>query len=196
MSKSVLSAAANLDIAGLGKAILNDLTALKAKIAAIVVDITAIRTRSNLAVLSPPVIGIGSGGKTTAASTKPVLANVGGTLVYKVAGDFSALVGTLATAKSALWAFYMDSAGTITTSAKTADAATAAAAFALMPAIPADKVQLGFIIVSNATGSNFVGGTTALDAASVTTVYVDTVGLQTAPVALTASAPAALETIA
>lgn len=196
MSKSVLSAAFNLDIAGLGKAILADLTALRAKIAALVVDVTAIRARQNLAMLSPAGLAIGGGSKYTAQAVKPCTALVAGTLVFLPAATaMSALVGTLATAKFALWAFYVNASGTITTSAKTADAASAAAAFALMPAVPANLVQIGFIIVGNATGGNFVGGSTALDAASVTTIYVDTVGTQTAPVALTSSAPAALETI-
>lgn len=88
--------------------------------------------------------------------------------------DMAALVGTLATAKSALWAFYIDSAGTLTTSAKTADADTHAAAMALLPVTPAGKAMIGFIVVDNATGSNFVGGTTALDAASLTVTYYDT----------------------
>lgn len=100
---------------------------------------------------------------------------VGGTPVRKAANtDMAALVGTLATAKSALWAFYIDAAGTLTTSAKTADADTHAAAMALLPVTPAGKAMIGFIIVDNATGSNFVGGTTALDAASLTVTYYDT----------------------
>lgn len=196
MSKSVLSAAANLDLAGLGKAILADLTALKARITTLLADVTAIRTRSLTSMLSPAGLAIGGGAKKTAQAAKPFVALANGTLVYKAAATgMSVLSGAIAAGKHAIWAWYIDSAGTITTSTKTADADSVAAAFALMPAVPAGKAQIGFIIVSNGSASAFTGETTALDAANMTVVYVDTVGHQTAPVALTTAAAATLETI-
>ncbi len=39
-------------------------------------------------------------------------------------------------------------------------------------------VELGYLIIQNATGSAFTYGTTALDAASVTTIYTDNFGQQ------------------
>lgn len=145
-------------------------------LAAIVADIAALA--SNTRILVSPALAIKAGSSAVAKATAAFSAMVAGVVVTKAANtDMSALVGTLATAKYALWAFYMDSAGSITTSTKTADAGTAAAALALKPAVPTDKVELGYIIVGNATGSNFVGGTTALDAANVTVAYVSSAPL-------------------
>jgi hypothetical protein len=129
------------------------------------------------------VIKAGSSAIVKAGSAFIYVAN--GVRVYKAANtDMAALVGSLATAKSACWAFYGDDAGTLTTSAKTADADTVAAAIALLPKVPAGKAMIGFIVVSNATGSPVVGGTTALDAGSVTTAYFNTVGVASYDAAL------------
>lgn len=172
--------------------VLADLTALRATVAAAVVDVAAIRTRSLTGTLTPATLVIGTASKLVPKASKPFTALAGGTLVFKAADTaMSALVGTIAQSKFGLWAFYIDSAGTITTSTKTADADTAAAAFALMPAVPASKAQIGFIIVTN-SGEAFDGGTDDLDKASTTVIYCDTVGHQTVPVALTGAAPSAL----
>jgi len=132
----------------------------------------------NQFVITPATLVIKAGGGTVPKSSSAFTAMAGGMRQTKSADtDMSVLAGTLATAKAALWAFYIDSAGTITTSTKTADAANAAAALALKPAIPANKVELGYIIVANASGENFVGGTTALDATGITTTYVSNDGV-------------------
>jgi hypothetical protein len=137
----------------------------------------SLRTRLSCVMLTSAGLAIVTGSSPTARAVNAFVAIVDGTYVRKAAATaMSALVGTLPTANSALWAFYIDAAGTITTSAKSANAATHAAALALLPAVPANQTMIGFIIVDNATGSNFVGGTTALDAASVTTTYYSTVG--------------------
>lgn len=129
------------------------------------------------AVLSTPGLVINAGGALIAKAGSAFAALANGVLVYVVANTaMPALAGVIATTKFAAWAFYIDSAGTITVSAKTADAATLAAAVALVPAPPVGKAMIGFIVVQNATGGNFTGGTTALDAASITTTYVNTVG--------------------
>jgi len=174
-----------------------DLAAMRTPIAATVVDVTAMRTAARTKMLSPAGLAIGPSAKLTAQAAKPFMALAGGTLVYKPAAtEMSVLPASTTTqGKFGLWAFYIDSAGTITTSARTAEADTAVAAFALMPAVPASKAQIGAIIVTDAD-SVFVAGTDALDAQGVTTIYIDTVGLQTDAVALTASAPAALTSAA
>lgn len=196
MSKSVLSAASNLDIAGLGKAILADLTALKTRITTLLADVTAIRANTLTGMLAPATLAIKAGGSAIVKSSSLFMAKANGTLVYKAANtDMSAIAGTLATAKAAAWAFYIDSEGTITTSTKTADVADLAAAFAALPAPPAGKAQIGVVIVANATGSNFVAGTTALDTGSLTVTYINNVGNVAVPAALTTSAAATLETI-
>ncbi|HCE08555.1 MAG TPA: hypothetical protein DEQ40_08135 [Oxalobacteraceae bacterium] len=109
-------------------------------------------------------------------SVNSYAAMINGVTTVVAASDMSALAGTLATAKSAAWAFYVDGTGAITTSAKTADSATAAAAAALLPAVPANLAQIGFIVVTNTSGAGFIGGTTFLDAAGIAVGYYDTVG--------------------
>lgn len=128
-------------------------------------------------ILSSGALAINAGGAAFPKAATAFAALANGVLITVAANTaMAALVGTLATAKTAAWAFYVDSTGTITTSAKTADAANAAAAVALLQPPPAGKAMIGFITVGNATGAPFVGGTTALDAASVTTAYFNTVG--------------------
>lgn len=137
----------------------------------------AVLGRLNCQMLTTAGLAIKAGGSAIVKAATACVAIANGTPVLIAADtDMAALVGTLATAKSALWAFYVDSAGTKTTSTKTADAASAAAALALMPQVPDNKTMIGFIIVSNATGSNFVGGTTALDTGSLTVVYYNCLG--------------------
>lgn len=137
----------------------------------------ALLAASNSVVLQSAGLVIKAGGSAVVKAGSPVLAMVGGVPVRKAANtDMAALAGTLATAKSALWAFYIDASGNLSVSTKTADANTHDAALALMPAVPAGKAQIGFVVIDNATGSNFVGGTTALDTASLTVTYYHTVG--------------------
>lgn len=136
-------------------------------------------TALSCAVLSSPGLAIKAGASAIVKAATAFAAVVTGTLVRKAANtDMAALVGTLATAKSALWAFYIDAAGVLTTSAKTADANTHDLALALMPAVPAGKALIGWIVVDNATGSGFVGGTTALDTGSLTVTYYNSNGIQ------------------
>jgi len=126
----------------------------------------------NQFIIAKATLVIKAGGGTVPKSSSAIEVIAGGVRQTKTANtDMSVIAGTLATAKAALWAFYIDSAGTITTSTKTADAANAAAALALKPAIPANKVELGYIIVANASGADFTAGTTALDATDITTTY-------------------------
>lgn len=127
----------------------------------------------NQFILTAPTLVIKATSGTVPKSSTAFSVLAAGLVQSKAADtDMSVIAGTLATAKAALWAFYIDSAGTITTSTKTADAADAAAALLLKPTIPANKVEIGYIIVANASGSNFTGGTTALDATNVTTTFV------------------------
>lgn len=145
-------------------------------------DIAALAASERLLANAGLVIKAGGSPTVKAANAFSVIA-AGVVQTKTAATDMAALVGTLATAKAALWAFYIDSAGTLTSSTKTADAANANAALALKPAVPSGKVEIGYIIVANATGSNFVGGTTALDAANVTTTYVSNAPLTPASAA-------------
>lgn len=110
--------------------------------------------------------------KTAFASTA-FTAIASGVVQTKAANtSMATIAGTLANNKFALWAFYIDKDGSLTSSTKTADAASAAAALKLKPAVPSGKVEIGYIIVANASGGDFTGNTTNLDASGVTTTYV------------------------
>jgi len=146
-------------------------------IAELITAQNALAARASTAVITKAGLAIKAGASPIVKAVAAFVALIAGVPVRKGANtDMAALVGTLATAKSAAWAFYIDADGTLTTSAKTADADTHAAALALLPVTPAAKAMIGFIVVDNATGSNFVGGTTALDTGSLTVTYYDTIG--------------------
>lgn len=152
---------------------------LGTRIAALETTVNALATAldtihlQNRFLLTAPTLVIKAAEGTVPKSSGAFTALVAGTYVSKAANtDMCALSGTTAATKYALYDYYMDSAGTITT-AKAADAATAAAALALLPTLPINKVRLGYIIVHNGSGSSFVGGTTALDATDITVTYVN-----------------------
>ncbi|HLP99216.1 MAG TPA: hypothetical protein VK149_12315 [Sideroxyarcus sp.] len=91
------------------------------------------------------------------------------------ATDQAALSGTVTNAKFNVFAFFVDSAGT-GTSAMGKEGATLDAV--VFPQIPENKALLGFVIINPTGTGNFVGGTTALDDATVVpnAVYVNCVG--------------------
>ena len=89
-----------------------------------------------------------------------------GVLVKIAAGtDMPALSGVITAGKYNVFAFFVDSAGTVTSAMGTEGAAIGNVVF---PPIPQGKAMLGFIIVTYA--STFTGGSVALDTA--TTVYI------------------------
>jgi hypothetical protein len=155
-------------------------------------DVAALRTRVNTGLLGAAGLAIKTAGSPTVKYANTIVALVNGVPISKAAGDLPALAGTLATAKSAAWAFYIDGAGALTVSAKTADVATHALALAAAVASPDNKALVGIVVVDNATGSNFVGGTTALDTASLTVTYYDVIGPTAFVPALTSANLAAL----
>lgn len=110
----------------------------------------------------------------TGASTTYAMAN--GRLVSKAAAtDMAALVGSVSNAKFNVFAFFIDQSGTLT-SAMGIEASTLAGV--KFPPIPVGKAMLGFVIINPTGTGNFVGGTTALDDATVVpnAGYVNTVG--------------------
>jgi len=93
-------------------------------------------------------------------------ASVRGKLVTKgAATDMAALSGTVTNAKFNVYCFFVDGAGTLT-SAMGAEGATLAAV--TFPPLPEGKAMIGFVIINPTGTGNFVGGTTALDDATVT----------------------------
>jgi hypothetical protein len=126
-------------------------------------------------------------------TTYPIMALCNGTLVFKPAGTDMSVLPASTTLQDAfgLWAFYIDSTGTITTSARCGNAASAVLAFAAMPAVPANLTQIGAIIVTD-SNSSFVAATDSLNASGVQTIYIDCVGPAGVPAALTIASSASV----
>lgn len=114
-----------------------------------------------------------------------VLVKTGASITYLIASgvlrsiaaatDQAALVGTVTAAKFNVYCFYLDSAGVGTSAMGTEGAALANVVF---PPLPVGKALIGFVIINPTGTGNFVGGTTALDDATVVpnAVYVNVIG--------------------
>ena len=97
---------------------------------------------------------------------------IDGTLYSKTAADTSALAGTVTAAKFNVFVFTLNAAGSFHTYMGTEGAALLNVVF---PTIPDGEVSVGWVIINPTGTGNFVGGTTALDDATVvpTAVYVN-----------------------
>lgn len=127
--------------------------------------------------LSSPGLAIKAGASALVKAGSAFYALVQGILVKVSANtDQAALSGTVTNAKFNVFCFFLDSAGT-GTSAMGTEAATLAGV--VFPAIPVGKAMIGFVIINPTGTGNFVGGTTALDDATVVpnAAYVNTVGV-------------------
>jgi len=91
------------------------------------------------------------------------------------ATDMPALVGTVTADLFNVFCFFVDIGGTVTVAMGTEATTLVGVTF---PQIPVGKTMIGFIIVNPTGTGNFVGGTTALDDATVvpTVVYMDAIG--------------------
>lgn len=78
--------------------------------------------------------------------------------------DMPALAGTVVNATFNVYVFTVDSAGTVVTTMGTAGATLASVKF---PEVAAGTARLGAVIINPTGTGNFVGGTTALDDATV-----------------------------
>jgi hypothetical protein len=146
------------------------------KVNSLVTYVNALTTGSNNVITAAPTLVKKAGGSAIVKSSTAFSAFVDGGYVAKSADqDMSAIAGTIATNKSAAWAFYIGPTGTITTSTKTADVATDALALAdvLALAVPQNTAKIGHLIIGNAqaASASFTAGTTALDATGVTPTY-------------------------
>ncbi|OQB18158.1 MAG: hypothetical protein BWY14_01004 [Parcubacteria group bacterium ADurb.Bin192] len=117
-------------------------------------------------------LAIGSSSKAAVKIANTVYAMIDGALVKKTTAEV-ALSGTVTNAKFNVYVLSMDASGTVTASMGTEGATIGAVVF---PTVPDDEVVLGFVIVNPTGTGNFVGGTTALDDATVApnAVYVNT----------------------
>jgi len=144
---------------------------------AIRIPMRAIGSRMSSQSVSSAGLAIKTGGsaivKTGAAAWYGVASGV---LVTKAAAtDMPALVGTVANSTFNVFAFFCDRAGTLTSAMGAAASTLAGVTF---PSVGEGSAMLGFIIVNPTGTGSFVGGTTALDDATVVpnVVYVNTQG--------------------
>jgi len=139
--------------------------------------LTGIYRRLNSVTLTSPALVIKArasalvktGATATTVSVEGVLASIA------AATDMPALVGTVTADLFNVYVFSQDRAGTRYTTMGTEAATLAGVKF---PSIPDNRAVIGFIVVNPTGTGNFVGGTTALDDATVApnVVYNNTVG--------------------
>lgn len=113
------------------------------------------------------------------------------TILYTINGEFKSKASTddlwtltgavIPAGQKRTYLLLLDTAGTATVAAS--DTVLVAGTVTL-PAWPAGKAVVGSVTVSNGSGGNFTPGTTALNAASITTTYYDGV-----PAAMLPAAP-------
>lgn len=122
-------------------------------------------------ILNSGGLAIKAGSSALAKTVNTIDFFVNGVLATKAAGDMAALAGTITNGNFGGWVFTITAAGTVASRFMT-QAATLAAV--VMPAVPATEAVIGFVRL-NPTTADFVGGTTALDAANTNAVYRDAV---------------------
>lgn len=117
-------------------------------------------------------LAIKTGGSAIVKTANTIKFVVDGVLCSKAAADCAALVGTVTAAKFNVFVFTVNAAGTLVTYMGT-EASTRAGV--VWPTIADGEVMIGFIEVNPTGTGNFVGGTTALDDATVVpnVVYVN-----------------------
>lgn len=127
---------------------------------------TPLFDRSSSLMLSSAGLVIKAGGsavvKTGSAAAKYFANGVYGSIA--AATDMAALSGTVTNAKFNVFCFFVDSAGTLTSAMGTEGATRSAVVF---PQLPQGKALIGFVEINPTGTGNFVGGTTALDDATV-----------------------------
>lgn len=124
-------------------------------------------------VFNTGALAIKAGGSAIAKTVNAVYGRINGAIFTKAAADMAALAGTVTNAKFNVFVFTVTAGGTLATTMGTEAATLAAVVF---PTIPSGSVVIGFVIINPTGTGNFVGGTTALDDATVApnAVYVNT----------------------
>jgi heptaprenylglyceryl phosphate synthase len=124
--------------------------------------------------LNSGALAIKTGGSALAKTVNTVYFMIDGQVYSKAAADMAALVGTVTNAKFNVFVFSVNSAGTLATQMGTEAATLGGVTF---PTIADGNIPIGFVVINPTGTGNFVGGTTALDDATVApnAAYVNTV---------------------
>lgn len=117
-------------------------------------------------------LAITGGGATTAKTVNAVEYIINGVIARLAAANMPALAGTITQNNFGGWVFTVTSGGVVSARFMTQAATLATVA---MPVIPLTDCVIGYVRL-NPTAANFVGATTALDAANTNAIYVDTPG--------------------
>lgn len=126
---------------------------------------TAIGGRLSTQVHSTAGLAIKAGASALVKAGTAFYATIDGVIVAVAANtDQAALVGTVTNATYNVYCFFIDKAGTGTSAMGVAGASLAAVKF---PPVPEKKALVGFVVIHPTGTGDFVGGTTALDDATV-----------------------------
>lgn len=134
------------------------------------------QSSSNQAMSSAALVIKGAASTLAKSGATTALLSVNGDLVsLPAATDMPALSGTVANGKWNVFCFFIDAAGVKTSAMGTPGNTLAGSNF---PPFPDNKALIGYIVINPTGTGNFVGGTTALDDATVVpnAVYVSPVG--------------------
>lgn len=118
-------------------------------------------------------LAIKTGGSALAKTVNTLKYVIDGVYCSKAAADMAALSGTVTNAKFNVFVFTIQADGTLKTYMGTEGSTRAAV---LWPTIADGEAVIGFVEINPTGTGNFVGGTTALDDATVVpnAVYVNT----------------------
>lgn len=122
--------------------------------------------------LSTAALAIGTSVNTKVKVVNTIYAYIEGVLVKKTTAEVT-LAGTVTNAKFNVFVITLNAAGTLSASMGTEASTIGGVVF---PTITDGEVVVGFVIINPTGTGNFVGGTTALDDATVApnAVYVNT----------------------
>lgn len=127
---------------------------------------------SRNAILTDPGLAIKASSSALAKHANTIYAIVDGVLVKKTTGDMPAIAGTIPTDTFGLFVWVIESSGTLS---QLTVAKGATLADIVLPDFPVNKTVVGALIIAPTGTGDFVGGTTALDDATVVpaAVYLD-----------------------
>lgn len=135
-------------------------------------------------ILSSGGLAINAGSSTMIKTTNTINAKIDGYIMANVAatsaignGTIGTTIGTLPTGYTMALTVSVNASGTFALTASS-QILTSSILQGLFPTgslapVPQGQCLVGYVIIRNASGSNFVGGTTALDAGSITTLYIN-----------------------